>query len=66
MYDYLLVGGGLQNALISLAVLDRRPEARIALIERDARLGGNHIWCFHADDVPDAAGHVLGPLMVHR
>ncbi len=66
MYDYILVGGGLQNALISLAVLDRRPEARIAVVERDPSLGGNHIWCFHADDVPDDAGDVIGPLVVHR
>lgn len=66
MYDYILVGGGLQNALISLAVLDRRPTARIAMVERAPRLGGNHTWCFHADDVPDELGDLIGPLVVHR
>lgn len=65
-YDYILVGGGLQNGLIALAVLDRRPNARICLIERDDRLGGNHTWCFHADDVGDAAGAWVGPLVVYR
>jgi lycopene beta-cyclase len=65
-HDFVLVGGGLQNGLAALAILERAPEARIALIERDERLGGNHTWCFHADDVPDEAGAIVGPLVVHR
>lgn len=50
--DYALVGGGLQNGLLALAIRAHQPTATIALIERDGALGGNHTWCFHADDVP--------------
>jgi lycopene beta-cyclase len=50
--DYALVGGGLQNGLIALALRTHRPNATIAMIERGDTVGGNHTWCFHADDVP--------------
>jgi lycopene beta-cyclase len=40
----LLVGGGLQNGLIALAVLRARPDARLCLIERDPTLGGERTW----------------------
>jgi len=53
--DYLLVGGGLQSALIALALLQREPTPSIAVVEREPLLGGNHTWCFHAADVPATA-----------
>ncbi len=68
-FDYALVGGGLQAALIALAVRARQPAARIAIVERGTSLGGNHTWCFHADDVPAGAadaGGWLAPLVVTR
>ena len=65
-FDYVLVGGGLQNALIAMALLDRRPRARVAMVEHGARLGGNHVWAFHADDVPDRARSFVDPLVVQR
>jgi lycopene beta-cyclase len=65
-FDYALVGGGLQNALIAMALLTRRPGARIAMVERDVRLGGNHIWCFHAGDVAARAREFVDPLVAHR
>lgn len=56
-FHYVLVGGGLGNALIALAVLEAQPEARVALVEQGERVGGNHLWCFHAGDVaPDVRG----------
>ncbi len=61
--DLALVGGGLQNGLVALATLAARPDARIALFERGAALGGNHTWCFHQDDVPDAARPWIEPLV---
>jgi lycopene beta-cyclase len=64
--EYVLVGGGLQNALIALALLERRPETRLSLIEREPALGGNHTWCFHETDVPDAARSFLNRLVVRR
>jgi lycopene beta-cyclase len=64
--EYVLVGGGLQNALVALALLERRPETRLCLVERGEQLGGNHTWCFHADDVPESARALIEPLVVRR
>jgi lycopene beta-cyclase len=65
-YDVVFVGGGLSSALSLLALLAKRPRAAVALVERDARLGGNHTWCFHQRDVPEGARGWLEPLLVHR
>lgn len=62
----MLVGGGLQNALIVLALLSARPDARVTLIEREPQLGGNHTWCFHEGDVPAEARSWLDALVVQR
>jgi lycopene beta-cyclase len=61
--DYILVGGGLQNALILLALAARQPEASILLLERETQLGGNHLWSFQALDVPTAAWEWMEPLV---
>jgi lycopene beta-cyclase len=65
-FDYLLVGGGLQNALIALALLRRDPSARVGLVERGATLGGNHLWCFHSLDLSEAGQALAAPLVVQR
>jgi len=65
-HDVLLVGGGLQNGLIALACLAHRPELRLAVIERETALGGNHTWCLHSGDVPDGAAAFVEPLITHR
>ena len=65
-YDYVLIGGGLQNGLLALALLMERPEARVALVERSRALGGNHTWCFHAEDVPAHAAQFVSPLVACR
>jgi lycopene beta-cyclase len=65
-FDYVLVGGGLQNALLTLALRERQPGATIALLERGASLGGNHTWSFHAGDVPAASQAWIEPLVRHR
>ncbi|MBK7538313.1 MAG: lycopene beta-cyclase CrtY [Myxococcales bacterium] len=64
--DYALVGGGLQNGLLALALRAHQPTARIAIVERGKTLGGNHTWCFHAGDVPAAARAFIEPLVAHR
>ena len=51
---------------MALAVLERSPHARLTLIEREARLGGNHTWCFHEGDVPATAWEWFEPLVVKR
>jgi lycopene beta-cyclase len=62
-YDYVVVGGGLHGCLIALAVLARSPRARVALLERGSSLGGNHVWCFHAGDVPRGSMPLVEPLV---
>ncbi len=65
-FELVLVGGGLQNALIALAVLERRPHTAVALVERGVTLGGNHTWSFHAADVPAGLEAVFEPLVAAR
>jgi lycopene beta-cyclase len=65
-YQTILVGGGLQNGLMAMALLARQPGVRLALVEKAPALGGNHTWCFHADDVPEAARAFVAPLVAHR
>jgi lycopene beta-cyclase len=65
-FDLVLVGGGLQGALVALAVLERAPSARLAVVEAGARLGGNHTWSFHAGDLSPAMERVVAPLVAHR
>lgn len=65
-FDYVLVGGGLQNGLAALALADWQPDARIALVERAPRLGGNHTWSFHAGDLPSDLAAIVEPLVVAR
>lgn len=65
-FDYAIAGGGLQAALIALAVRAERPRATIALVERDSHLGGNHTWCFHATDVSPSARTWIEPALTCR
>jgi len=65
-FEVIFVGGGLTTGLSVLALLARRPAARIAVVERGATLGGNHTWCFHAADVPPAAHGLVAELEVQR
>lgn len=64
--DYALVGGGLQNGLIALAIRALQPGARVVMVERGATVGGNHTWSFHADDLPDGAATWIDPIVVAR
>jgi lycopene beta-cyclase len=64
-FDYVLVGGGLGNALIALAVFEAQPRARVALVEQASAVGGNHLWCFHAGDLPESHDFVT-PLVGAR
>lgn len=51
MVDVAIVGGGLAGGLIALALMRRRPELRLVLVERDAVLGANHRWSWFAGDL---------------
>jgi lycopene beta-cyclase len=65
-FDYVLVGGGLQNGLIAAALRERQPASRIALVERESALGGNHTWCFHEEDLAAGSRDWVEPFVVHR
>ncbi len=65
-FEGIIVGGGLAGGLACLALLRRWPNLRLALVEREARLGGNHTWSFHEDDAPPAARAWLEPLVARR
>ena len=61
--DYIIVGGGLQGSLIALALRQRQPRARVVVVERGRRPGGNHTWSFHAGDLPPDAEPFVRPLI---
>src|SRR5579871_863984 len=61
----LLVGGGLASSLIALRLKRTRPDLKIIMLERDARIGGEHTWCHFATDVSPEISAWLGPLIVH-
>jgi lycopene beta-cyclase len=65
-FDYLLIGGGLQNSLIALAVLARNPSSRVCMVERGPAVGGNHLWCFHGSDLDHAGETLVAPLVIKR
>jgi lycopene beta-cyclase len=63
--DVLLVGGGLANSLIAWRLAQVRPSLRVRVVEKEARLGGNHTWCCHASDLSSTARNWLEPLVAH-
>lgn len=65
-FELVLVGGGLQNGLIALAALHVQPARRIAIVEAEGALAGNHTWSLHASDVPAAARAFMEPLFIAR
>jgi lycopene beta-cyclase len=65
-FDVAIVGGGLHGCTIALALAHAHAGARVVVIERAPALGGNHTWCFHADDVPPALTGVIAPAVAHR
>ena len=62
---YVLVGAGLQNGLIALALLARRPRAHVTMIERESAPFGDHTWSFHDSDVPKSMEAIVAPLPEH-
>ena len=58
MYDVAIAGGGLAGGLAALALHRARPGLRLALIEGDESLGGNHRWSWFDSDL-DTDGSAL-------
>ncbi|SDK78563.1 lycopene beta-cyclase CrtY [Paracoccus chinensis] len=49
--DLILAGAGLANALIALAVAERRPGTRILMLDRAPGPSDSHTWSFHDPDL---------------
>ena len=65
-YDLILVGGGLAAGLIAWRLALDRPDLRVAVIERDGRIGGNHTWSFFDSDLDEGDRAWLAPAVAHR
>jgi lycopene beta-cyclase len=63
--DLAILGGGLAGGLIALALAQRRPELRLAVVEQ-AGLGGNHVWSHFAGDVDPSTEWLVDPLISYR
>ncbi len=64
--DLILVGGGLASSLIAWRLAIDRPEVRVAIVERDGRLGGKHTWSFFDGDLSESDRAWLAPATAHR
>ena len=64
--DLLIAGGGLAGGLIALALAERRPDIRVAIVEAAPQLGGNHIWSFFDTDIAPADRWLIDPLVGHH
>lgn len=64
--DIAILGGGLAGGLIALALAARRPDLRAMLVEREERLGGNHVWSFFATDLSPEGAALVDPLVAAR
>jgi lycopene beta-cyclase len=62
--DCLLVGGGLANSLIALALKAENPGLSVKLIERGGSIGGNHTWSFHSTDFGGPVPEFIAPLVM--
>jgi lycopene beta-cyclase len=65
-HDLILVGGGLASSLIVWRLAIDRPELRVAVVERDGRLGGKHTWSFFDGDISTEDRAWLEPATPHR
>ncbi len=64
--DIAIAGGGLSAGLIALALSKKHPNIDVRIVEREACLGGNHVWSFFDSDVEASDRWIIEPLICHR
>ena len=65
-HDVIVVGGGLSGGLLAWRLKQRRPATSVCVVERGARLGGNHTWSFFEGDLTPDQARWLEPLICYR
>lgn len=63
MFDLILLGGGLANGLIAMCLKQKHPDLNIIILEKEGKLGGNHIWSFYPTDLSRAQLSWVDPLI---
>ena len=63
---HVIVGGGLAGGLIALALANAGRGGQVPLIDREARLGGNHTWSFHLTDLGGDEWALVAPLVARQ
>lgn len=57
MYDFIIVGGGISGLYAAYQILKKTPQLKIAILEKEARIGGRvGSDSFHGIQIPIAAG----------
>lgn len=59
----LIVGGGLSGCLAALALVRKRPDINVHVVEEGDTFGGDRVWCFRESDVAPADRWLLAPLV---
>lgn len=62
----VIAGGGLAGSLLALALVARRPDVPLLLIEGGDRFGGDHLWSWFDSDVEPAHRWLLEPITPHH
>lgn len=62
-YDVIFVGGGLTNGLLAWQLKRTRPWLSVLVLEKNSRLGGEHTWSFHQQDITPSAFNWIKPLI---
>jgi lycopene beta-cyclase len=62
----VIVGGGLAGGLAALALVARRPDVDLLLVEQGTRFGGEHVWSFFDGDVAADESWLVEPMIAAR
>lgn len=65
MFDVVFVGGGLAAGLAALQLHSLQPHLKCLIIEKGAKLGGNHTWSFFKTDLSETQFQWVQPLIEH-